>query len=107
MFKDLSKLLKSAKVLKDKMNEVQDELAKKTLTVSTGGGMVTVVMNGSQEIVSMDIEDAIISKEDKQMLKVLIISAVNEAMKQTKDMISKEISSATMGIDPKFFKDFE
>lgn len=110
MFKDLSKLLKNAKVLKDKMGEVQDELSKKSVTVSTGGGMVTVSMNGNQELLSLDIEDAILSnlsKEDKKMLVVLLISAVNEATKQIKEMVSKEISSLSFGLDPKLFKDFE
>ena len=76
-------IIKEAKEMAAKLEQTKDELRNKTVTASVGGGMVTVMANGQQEIIKISIEREIINPNDPEMLEDLIISGVNEALKKS------------------------
>jgi len=95
---NIQNLLKQAQKMQKKMAEVQQELAEKTVESSSGGGMVTVVMNGRQEIVSLNIEKEVVDPDDVEMLEDLIIAAVNEGKEKVEEMTKDEMSKLTGGL---------
>ncbi len=95
---NINQIMKQAKKLQAKMAEMQEELAKKTVESSVGGGMVKVVANGRQEILSIKIDPEVVNPEDIEMLEDLILSAVNDALKRSQQMVSEEMSKLTGGL---------
>ncbi len=96
--KDFGKLLKQAQQVQAKVADMQAELALKTVEASAGGGMVTVVMNGKNEVVSMKIEPEVVDPGDVEMLEDLVIAALNEARSKVEEMIQNEMSAITGGL---------
>lgn len=96
---DMKFLMKQAQEMQRKMEAIKEELAQKEIKVSSGGGMVELVINGQQEIKEIHIEQDIIDPEDKQMLEDLILAAVNEAIRQSKEMLNEEIMKITGGMN--------
>ncbi|MCK7493028.1 MAG: YbaB/EbfC family nucleoid-associated protein [Comamonadaceae bacterium] len=74
--------MKQAQKLQEKMAKVQEELAAKTVEATSGGGMVTAVVNGKFELMSIRIEKDVVNPDDIDMLQDLIIAAVNEGVRQ-------------------------
>ena len=95
---DISSLMKQAQDFQQKMGQVQEELAKKTVTSEVGGGMVKVTVNGKQELLSIQIEKEVINPDDAGMLQDLIAAAVNDAMRKAREMIQSEMGQLTGGI---------
>lgn len=95
---DISSLMKQAQDFQQKMGQVQEELAKKTITSEVGGGMVKVTVNGKQELLAIQIEKEVINPDDANMLQDLIVAAVNDAMRKAREMIQAEMGSLTGGI---------
>ena len=91
-------LLKQATQMQSKLAETQEALADKTIEVSTGGGMVKVVANGLNEIISVKIDDELINMSDRGVLEDLITGAVNEANKKVKEMAQEEMTKVTGGV---------
>lgn len=98
---DMNAIMQQAQQFQTKMAEMQNELADKTVSASVGGGMVSAVVNGRHEVVSITIDKEVINPEDPVMLQDLVVAAVNEAMKQAKEMIQAEMTKLTggMGLD--------
>ncbi len=101
MSKNIGNLMKQAQQMQAKMAKVQEELAEKKVEASTGGGMVSVEVNGKNELLSIKIDKTVVDPEDVEMLEDLVLSAVNEGMKRAQEMISQEMGKVTsgMGID--------
>lgn len=97
--KGMGNMMKQAKMLQDKMAKMQEEMAGKTVEATAGGGMVKVVADGSQRIVSIQIEKEVIDPEDADMLQDLIIAAVNDALTKSQEMVSSEIGKLTGGLN--------
>lgn len=97
--KNMKNLMKQAQQLQNKMARMQEEMAEKTIEASAGGGMVKVVANGKQEVVSIHIEKEVVDPEDVEMLQDLILAAVNEALVQSQKMVSDEMSKLTGGMN--------
>jgi len=95
---DMGNLLKKAQELQEKMAKLQEELGEKTVEASAGGGMVTVVANGKQEIVSVKIDPEVVDPDDVEMLEDLVLAAVNDALSQAKQMVSEEMTQLTGGV---------
>lgn len=74
-------------------------MAEKTVETSAGGGMVKVVANGKQQILSIQIEKEVVDPEDIEMLQDLILSAVNEALTKSQEMVAAEMSKLTGGLN--------
>jgi DNA-binding YbaB/EbfC family protein len=74
-------------------------LGDRTVEASSGGGMVTVVVNGRQEILSLNIDKEVIDPNDPEMLRDLIMAAINDAMSRAKAMMNEEMGKLTKGIN--------
>jgi DNA-binding YbaB/EbfC family protein len=96
--KDMGKLLKQAQMMQERLAEMQARLAEKTVEATSGGGMVTAVMNGKHEVVSLKIDPEVVNPSDIEMLEDLIVAALNEARTRVDDMIRNEMSSLTGGL---------
>jgi len=96
--KDLGSIFKQAQEMQTKMADVQRELAEKKVEVSTGGGMVKVVANGINEIISINIDDELISMNDREVLEDLLTGAINEVHRKVKNLAQEEMTRFTGGI---------
>ncbi len=94
-------LLKQAQVMQQEMLAIQESLKTRELEASVGGGAVIARVNGQKELLSINISDEILkeSMEDKEMLQDLILSAVNEAMRQAEELSEKEMEKVTGGVN--------
>jgi DNA-binding protein, YbaB/EbfC family len=90
-------LLRQAQQMQSKMTELQEELAKKTIEGSSGGGMVRVTANGKMEILSVRLEPDVIDPGEVEMLQDLITAAVNDALRNAKGMAEREMAALTGG----------
>jgi nucleoid-associated protein EbfC len=91
-------MMKQAQKLQEKMVKVQEELAAKTVEATSGGGMVTAVVNGKFELMSIRIEKDVVNPDDIDMLQDLIIAAVNEGVRKAQEMASAEMAKVTGGM---------
>ncbi len=98
MSKNLGNLMRQAQKMQEKMAEMQKDLASKTVEASSGGGMVTAIVNGAQEVVSLKIDPTVADPKDVDMLQDLVIAAVNEGLRRSKQMMAEEMSSLTSGL---------
>ncbi|RLC29976.1 MAG: YbaB/EbfC family nucleoid-associated protein [Deltaproteobacteria bacterium] len=96
---NMGKLMKQAQQLQAKLAKMQEELSDKTVEASAGGGMVTAVANGRQEIVSIRIDPEVIDPEDVEMLQDLVLAAVNDALNRARNMMNEEMGNLTKGMN--------
>jgi DNA-binding YbaB/EbfC family protein len=96
--KNLGKMMKQAQEMQAKMAKIQEELAQEEFEVSSGGGMVTVRMNGQQEVVGIKIDPEVFKEDDREMLEDLIVAAVSEARRKALDLTKERMSALTGGI---------
>jgi DNA-binding YbaB/EbfC family protein len=96
--KGMGNVMKQAQKLQTQMMKLQEELAEKTVETSAGGGMVRVVANGKQQIISIDIEKEVVDPEDVDMLQDLVLAAVNDALTKSQEMVSSEMAKLTGGM---------
>ena len=97
--KGLGKMMKQAQQLQNKMAKLQEEMSEKTVETSSGGGMVKVVANGRQQLVSIQIEQEVVDPDDVEMLQDLVLAAVNDALTKAQEMVSGEMSKLTGGLN--------
>ena len=97
--KDMQGILRQAQQMQERLARLQEELAGKTVEASSGGGMVTVVVNGRQEVVSVRIEKEVVSPEDVELLQDLVAGAVNEAISRSRKMMADEMAKITGGMN--------
>ena len=97
--KNMGKLMKQAQQLQNKMTKLQEEMAEKTIEATAGGGMVKVVANGKQQVVSIQIEKEVVDPDDVEMLQDLILAAVNDALNRAQEMVSEEMNKLTGGMN--------
>lgn len=96
---NMGNLLKQAQQFQTKIAKLQEELEDRTVEASAGGGMVTVVVNGRQELVSITIEPEVINSDDKEMLQDLILAAINDGLSKAKEMMNEEMGKLTRGLN--------
>lgn len=97
--KDMQEILRQAQQMQERLARAQEELAEKTVEASSGGGMVTAIVNGRQEVVSIRIEKEVVSPEDVELLQDLVAGAVNEAMSRSRKMMADEMAKITGGMN--------
>jgi hypothetical protein len=81
-----------------RMARMQEEVGQRTVEATAGGGMVTVVANGKQEIVSLRIEPQVVDPDDVEMLQDLVLAAANKALKEAGEMMAEEMAKLTGGL---------
>jgi len=91
--------MKQAQALQERMAKLQEEAAKKTVEASSGGGMVTVKFNGKQELLSVSIDPEVIKSGDVEMLQDLFIAAVNEGLRNSRQLVAEEMKGMTGGLN--------
>lgn len=95
---NMQQIIRQAQKMQKKMEEAQEEASLLELEASAGGGMVTVKVNGKQELLSIAIEKDVVNPDDIEMLQDLIVAAVNEGMKKAQAAMQEKLSSITGGL---------
>ena len=96
--KGFGNIMKEAQKLQAQLEAMREEVAKRKVEASAGGGMVIVEANGNQEIVSIKIDREAINPEDPQMLEHLVLAASNEALRKSKDLVQAEMGKLAGGL---------
>lgn len=99
-------IIKQAQEFQKKIKEAQEKLKDVTVEATSGGGMVTVVANGRQEILSITIEREVVNPDDVEMLQDLILAAVNEASRKSEELSQEEMKKITGGLSIPGMGDF-
>lgn len=94
----LNNLMKQAQQMQERVKKLQEEAANKTVESSSGGGMVTVVANGRQEVLSIRIDRSVVDPNDVEMLQDLVTAAVNEALRKSQELMKDEMGRLTAGM---------
>jgi DNA-binding YbaB/EbfC family protein len=94
----IGNLMKQAQQMQERVKKLQEEAAGKTVEASSGGGMVTVVANGRQEILSIKIDPSVVDPKDIEMLQDLVTAAVNEALRKSQELMKEEMARLTAGM---------
>jgi DNA-binding YbaB/EbfC family protein len=84
--------------LQSKLARIQEEAANKTVEASAGGNMVTAVVNGRLEVVSLRVDSSVVTAGDVEMLQDLVIAAVNEGIRKAQKMVADEMGKVTGGL---------
>ncbi|HKD70381.1 MAG TPA: YbaB/EbfC family nucleoid-associated protein [Candidatus Binataceae bacterium] len=95
---NLSNLLQQAQALQEKLKQLQEEAASKTVEAQSGGGMIKVTVDGSMQVRRIEIDPSLLASEDKAMLEDLITVAVNEGLRRAQSLVAEEMGKlAPMG----------
>ena len=97
---DMSAMMGKIQEAQAKLKEAQEQLKNVTADGDSGGEMVKVTVNGKKQVVSVQIDDALVSKDDKVMLQDLIVAATNKVLENIEPKIKKVMASATSGVIP-------
>lgn len=96
---NMGNLMKQAQQFQEKLGTIQEELAGKMVTGSSGGGMVTATVNGSSELIGLAIEKDMVNPEEIQMLQDLVVAAVNDGLNKAKELSKEEMGKLTGGLN--------
>ena len=96
---NIQQLMQQAQRMQQQMAQKQAELAEKTVTAQSGGGMVTETVNGAHELLELSIDPDVIDPEDKEMLEDMVVAAVNQAMQQAEEMAQQELGKLAGGMN--------
>ena len=99
MAKGFGNMMKEAQKLQTRIMELQEQMGERMVEASSGGGMVVVVANGRQELISIKIEPEVVDSGDLDMLQDLVVAAVNEALRKSQEMMTEEMSKLTGGMN--------
>ena len=99
MQKNIQKLLKQAQKMQSQMARAQEELGKKEVEGVAGGGVVKVVINGANELQSVNIDPEVVDPDDVEMLEDLIIAAFNNAQEKVKELSNSTFGNITGGMN--------
>ncbi len=99
MSKGLAQIMKQAQMMQQKMAKLQEEAAQQTAEATAGGGAVTAVVNGKNQILSLSIKKEAVDPEDVEMLQDLIMAAVNEALAKVHAEMADQMGKITGGLN--------
>ena len=97
---DMMKMMGKVKEMQSKMKEAQEQLKNITAEGESGGGLVKAVANGDKEIIKLDIDDSLVNQEDKNMMRDLVIAAINKAVQEADEKAKEHIKKSTEGMLP-------
>ena len=92
---NMNAIMKQAKQMQAQMMKIQEKLADEKVEATVGGGMVTATFTGQGDIVEIKIDPEVINKDDKEMLEDLIVSAVNEGLKKSRELMNEKMGGIT------------
>jgi hypothetical protein len=99
MSKGLAQIMKQAQMMQQKMAKLQEEAAQQTAEATAGGGAVTAMVNGKNQILSLAIKKEAVDPEDVEMLQDLIMAAVNEALAKVHAEMAEQMGKITGGLN--------
>lgn len=108
MFKglaNLAQIMKQAQEAQSRMGELKERLGRLTVEGAAGGRLVTVEMNGHQEVLGCRIDESLLRPEDREMVEDLVVAATNEALRKVKEAAAGEFSQLAGGMDLGAMKD--
>lgn len=94
----MNSIVRQAQKMQAQIAKVQEEVGKKKVEASTGGGVVTAVVSGNRELLEVKIDPEVVDPEDVEILEEMIIGAVNQAMQTAEDMMNTEVEKITGGL---------
>jgi DNA-binding YbaB/EbfC family protein len=92
---NINQMMKQAQQMQERL---QKQMAEMRVEASAGGGMVTVVVNGTKQIQSLKIDPEVVSKDDVDMLQDLIVAAINDANRKAEDLLSQQMGGMMGGL---------
>lgn len=95
---NMNQMMKQVKKMQEQMLKAQEELGDKVIEGSSGGGVVTVQVNGHKKLLSIQIKPEAVDPEDIEMLQDLVITAVNDALTQAEDLANNDMGKFTGGM---------
>ncbi len=96
---NMQQIMRQAQKMQKKMEEAQEEAAKQVVEASSGGGMVSVKVNGKNELLEITLEKDVVNPEDIDMLQDLIVAAVNEGMKKSQQIMQDKMQGIAGGLN--------
>ena len=96
---DMSGLFQQAQKMQRDLRTLKEDLRKRTVSGEAGGGMVKVFVNGQQEVLKVELDPSTVDPDDVDMLEDLILVAVKEGIKKSKDLEEEEMSRVTSGLN--------
>lgn len=96
---NMNNMLKQAQKMQEQMVKIQEEAEEKTVEASSGGGAVTVTVSGKKQLTAIKISPEAVDPDDVETLEDLVMSAVNEAMRMAEEMMTREMSKVTGGMN--------
>jgi len=97
--KNMQQMMKQVKKMQDEMQKAQEALKERIVEGSAGGGAVTVKANGHKQILDIAIKPEVIDPEDAEMLQDLVLTAVNDALRNVDELVNKEMGRFTGGMN--------
>lgn len=95
---NMGQMMKQVQKMQADMQKAQAEIEATTINASSGGGMVEVEMNGKKEVLSIKIDEAAVDPEDVEMLEDMVLTAVNDAIKQVEELTEAKMGKFTSGM---------
>jgi len=100
----LAKMMKEAQKLEKRLEEVRKRLVEMTVEGSSGGGAVTVTMNGQRDVLKISVDPSVFEDGDSEMLEDLLLSALRDTKQKSDELASSEMSKVTgAGLPPGLF----
>ncbi|WP_379137584.1 YbaB/EbfC family nucleoid-associated protein [Paenibacillus sp. sgz500958] len=95
---NMNQMMKQVKKMQEQMLKAQEELGSKMIEGTSGGGVVTVQVNGHKKLLSIQIKPEAVDPEDVEMLQDLVITAVNDALTKAEDLANNDMGKFTGGM---------
>lgn len=99
MSKGLAQIMKQAQMMQQKMAKLQEDAAQRTAEATAGGGAVTAVVNGKNQLLALTIKKEAVDPEDVEMLQDLVVAAVNEALAKVQIEMADQMGKITGGLN--------
>ena len=97
---DITGMMGKVKELQDKMQQAQQEIQYITATGEAGGGLVRATANGHRKILKLEIDESLLTPQDRDMLADLVVAAVNKALDEAAELAAQELKRKTSGLMP-------
>ena len=97
---DMSNMFGKMREMQSKLKEVQENLESITAEGESGGGMVKAIVNGRKKVISVSIEESLMTPQDKEMVQDLVVAAINSALQNVESKSNEEIKKTTEGMMP-------
>jgi hypothetical protein len=97
-FGPLGDIMKQAQQLQERLGQIQEQAAARTVEATAGGGMVTAVVTGRLEVISLRIDPEVLKSGDVEMVQDLVIAAVNQGIRAAQEMMAEEMKKVTGGL---------